>query len=179
MSSPSGTGEGSTSHFPFDNLFRRVLGENRALAQALVECGFDPDHPAERYPVGVWSRCLERARMMLFSHLPVTEGLRQLGHLAAGGLEQGPLGVAYAGIPLTHEMYLRRLPWLMRQARADVEVEMACLGPRRWQVEMRHPEPIPYFTIGILEERMRNRGIPATVELVREEPTRFVVEIRW
>ena len=179
MTTASVSGEGSISVLPFEVLFGRVLGGNRELARALVACGYDPEHPLERYPAPIWTRCLEAARSIVFAELPVAEGLRRLGHLAAGGLQQGPLGAAYAGIPLTHEGYLRRLPWLMRQARTDIEVEMACLGERHWRVDMRHPEPTPYFTIGIIEERMRVRGIPATLELVREAADGFRLEIRW
>jgi uncharacterized protein (TIGR02265 family) len=163
----------------FDVLFRRALGGRPGLAEALRTCGYDPEHPQEVYPSRIWVDCLEMARSLLFDALSHDDGLRELGKLFADGFATTPLGQVYQGIAYTGRAYLLRLPKLIRMARSDLQVDLQFETDQRCMMVVRGPDPNAAFTAGLVEVRLRQRGLNATVRVAHSLPEGYDLAVSW
>lgn len=163
----------------FEALFRRALQGNPELAGILRANGYDPDRPQKEYPSSVWTGCVEAARQALFGERSVEDGQRALGALFADGFTGTAVGQVFEGISYVGEAYLVRLPGLLKLARPDLALELTFESKRACRLRISGPNTNPSFMAGLVESRVRQRGLDATVTVAREAPGGYDLLVTW
>jgi len=149
------------------------------LAEILRSNGYDPDHPLQEYPSWVWTACVEAARKALFGERTPDEGQRALGALFADGFRSTAVGQVFEGINYMGEAYLVRLPGLLKLARPDLTLELHFESTRACRLSISGPNTNPSFMAGLVESRVRQRGLAATVEVASVSQAGYGLLVTW
>jgi uncharacterized protein (TIGR02265 family) len=171
--------EGVTHARAFEALFRSALGIHPELGGILRAQGYDPEHPQQEYPSPVWMACVEAARQALFGERSPEEGQRALGALFADGFRSTAIGQVFEGISSMGEAYLVRLPGLLKLARPDLTLELHFESKRSCWLRISGPNTNPSFMAGLVESRVRQRGLAATVEVASVTQAGYGLLVTW
>jgi uncharacterized protein (TIGR02265 family) len=165
----------------FDGLFGHVLRPEGAFASGLRAVGYDPDAPLEHYPLEVWRKALEVARLHVHPQLSRAEAYRRLGRQFVQGFAQTVVGRVFAAAAslIGAEHCLARLPTYLRAGRSDMHLELRALGPRSWRALVQDPAPLPAFVAGVIEEVLRLTGVQPRVEVESQAEAQYSLAIRW
>lgn len=170
---------GRTHGRAFQALFGPLLRSNTRLVGVLQAHGYDPGDPQESYPSDVWKDCLEATRCELFGHCPKDVGLRALGRLFVVGFSKTPIGRVFDGVAYTGRAYLVRVPALLKLARPDLEPELSFETERRVRLAVRGRHANADFMAGLVEARVRERGVAAHAEVTHAAPSEYELLITW
>lgn len=169
-----------------EGLFTKGPASDPALTRQLVPLGFDVDDIQLTYPPKVLLDCVHLAARHLWPEAPLETGLRRLGALTVQGFQQTVLGsITLAAIRLMGpERLIKQLPkrYFSGQNYGAGKVEQ--LGPRRWEVHYLDlpagTDPNMPFVCGAIEAAVGLTGVKnPRVEVVREVPHGFVMEVTW
>lgn len=171
----------TVAHRAFEALFLRALHLPGPALAAVVDAGFNPDAPQERYSAQVWHDTRLAAARVLFPDVPTAVALHALGRAFIDGFGLTVVGrvLASAAPLLGPERVLSRIPSYMRAARSDVEVVMETLADRHWQATFRETAALPEFVAGAFEGVLLLTGVDPRAEVVRRDEDTFQVAIHW
>jgi uncharacterized protein (TIGR02265 family) len=164
----------------FESVLRKLQVDEAMLGE-LVAAGFDPRRPEDEYSAQTLRSVIEVVRQHRFPALEREAGLRELGRIAAEGLNEGVVGAVFASIlpNIGTERFVMMLPRFVGTARPDATLRLIAEGPKRWRAEIEMPAANPAFSCGIIARLMELTGATPQVEVERVWADRFELLIRW
>ncbi len=174
-----------TFYGPWVNDFLGSLRATGAFAEALRKGGYDPRHPATRYPVPVFLGLIELVRRQLFPDLPLREAQRQVGRLRfMSRIENGIGGKIWVrAFPLIGpERMIQGVEKFTSAGNNFILAEASKLGDKRWRIAFRHTGGVPGdFLAGSIECGLEWAKTPPGRKVVvsHVEDDAFDLELTW
>ena len=167
----------------FEGLFIRSLQASGAFADALRNCGYDPDQPRAIYPIEVWNAALEVAWRHCYSGWDRESAYREMGRQLGRGFLQTWLGkVVDMGLPmLGPDRLMARVPSLLGLDTYRYEVKVLPLGWHHYRVSFRNdPDAKPDLIAGLIEMGLRRTGAKQpTVTVTMRSGQDFDIDLTW
>ena len=169
-----------------EGLFTKGPAADPKLTRRLEPLGFDVNDIQPSYPPKVLLDCVNLAAEHLWPDLPREAGLRRLGGLTVEGFRETVLGsITTAAIRLMGpERLIKQLPKRFFSGQNYGSGKAVQLAPNRWEVHYLDVpaglDPNTPFVCGAIEAAVRLTEVRnLRVEVVREVPHGFVMEISW
>lgn len=170
---------------PWCNNYIKSLKATGAFAEALCEAGYDPDHPATKYPVAVFLNLMDVTRRHLFPDLPPSEGYRRVGRLlVASYIEGGISGKLWAkAFPIIGpDLAIRGVEKFTSAGSNYLLAKVTKVGDKHWHVAFRQTGGMPgHFIAGTAEYALGLAGTPPGLKVVvtKDEAEELELDITW